>query len=62
MDQGRDKKWRDLCQAAATEPDSNKLAALMSELIKALDERDGKPRLTVNNRKDGSVFPSLNAA
>jgi len=31
--------WRQLCEAAATETDSEKLADLVHQLIKALDER-----------------------
>jgi hypothetical protein len=31
--------WRELCAAAATEPDSKKLAHLVDQIIKALDER-----------------------
>ena len=31
--------WRQLCEAAATETDSEKLAVLVHQLIKALDER-----------------------
>jgi hypothetical protein len=31
--------WRELCAAAATEPDSQKLADLVDQIIRALDER-----------------------
>jgi len=31
--------WRQLCAAAAKETDSEKLAELVNQLIKALDER-----------------------
>jgi hypothetical protein len=31
--------WQDLCEAASKEPDSKRLMNLVSELIKALDER-----------------------
>jgi hypothetical protein len=31
--------WRELCAAAAAEPDSQKLADLVDEIIRALDER-----------------------
>jgi hypothetical protein len=31
--------WRELCAAAATEHDSTKLARLVDQIIKALDER-----------------------
>jgi hypothetical protein len=30
--------WRELCAAAATEPDSQKLAHLVDQIIRALDE------------------------
>lgn len=33
--------WRDLCAAAAIEPNSERLANLVDQLIRALDERDG---------------------
>jgi hypothetical protein len=42
MDQGRDKNWRDLCHAAATEQDPNKLMALVAEILKTLDARNRK--------------------
>jgi hypothetical protein len=31
--------WRDLCAAAAIEPNSERLADLVDQLIRALDER-----------------------
>ncbi len=31
--------WQELCEAASKEPDSEQLMALVSELMKALDER-----------------------
>ena len=31
--------WRELCAAAANEPDSEKFADLIERIIKALDER-----------------------
>jgi hypothetical protein len=34
---GRD--WRDLCAAAAKEPDSEKLVSLVNEILKAFDDR-----------------------
>ena len=43
MNQTRVKDWRDLCQAAASEQDPNKLIALVTEIIKALENRDKKP-------------------
>lgn len=43
MDQGHEKDWRELCQAAATEEDPNKLEALVEEINKTLDELHKKP-------------------
>jgi len=34
------KDWRELCAAAANEPDSERLVSLVNELLQALDERD----------------------
>jgi len=42
MNQDRDKKWWELCRAAATEQDSSKLMELVAEIIKELDQRDRK--------------------
>ena len=39
MAEGKRIDWRELCAAAAKEPDSEKLADLVDEIIKALDER-----------------------
>ena len=39
MAEGNRTDWRQLCAAAATETDSEKLAELVHQLIKALDER-----------------------
>jgi hypothetical protein len=33
--------WRELCETASTEPDSQKLAVLVDQIIKALDKRNG---------------------
>lgn len=33
------RNWQDLCEAASKEPDSERLIALVSELIEVLDER-----------------------
>jgi hypothetical protein len=35
---GRD--WRELCAAAAEEPDSQKLFHLVNQILRAFDERD----------------------
>jgi len=40
MDQDHSRDWRELCKAAATELDPVKLMHIISELTKALDERD----------------------
>ena len=41
MAEGNRTDWRQLCAVAATETYSEKLADLVHQLIKALDERDG---------------------
>jgi hypothetical protein len=33
------RNWQELCKAVTKEPDSERLMALVSELIEALDER-----------------------
>lgn len=35
------RNWQSLCEAASKEPDSDRLMALVWELIEALDERKG---------------------
>lgn len=58
MDQGSDKNWQDLCQAAATEQDPKKLMKLVAEIIEKLDDRRRRPDPPVVNRQDreGSSF------
>jgi hypothetical protein len=41
MAEGNSTDWRQLCAAAATETDSEKLAELVNQLVRALDERGG---------------------
>jgi hypothetical protein len=36
---GETRNWLELCEAASKEPDSERLMALVSELIVVLDER-----------------------
>ena len=48
MDQDRRKDWREICKAAASELDPAKLMSLVSELTRALDERDKKKRDTTS--------------
>jgi hypothetical protein len=36
--------WRELCAAAAIEPDSEKVADLVDQIIKALDQRGDEPK------------------
>jgi hypothetical protein len=38
--EGSVKDWRELCAAAAVEPDSEKLVALVNQILRAFDERD----------------------
>ena len=61
MDQGREKNWRELCQAAAVEQDSNKLMTFIAELNRVLDELHRKPRSGAEDRKDcgGVSLPTL---
>lgn len=58
MDQRQTKDWRELCKAAANEPNPKKLMALVAEITKALDERDGRRNVTRdhNNGVDLSVL------
>lgn len=45
------KDWRELCVAAAEEPDPQKLASLVRQLVQAIDERNQKsPRLEFSNK------------
>jgi hypothetical protein len=62
-DQGGDKNWLDLCQAAATERDPNKLMMLVAEIIKTLDHRNSRVGPPAENKKDcgGRSFPTLYA-
>ena len=50
MDQGHEKDWRELCQAAAIEKDPDKLMALVDEINKALGELRRKPEFAVKNK------------
>lgn len=61
MDQGSDKNWQDLCQAAATEQDPKKLMILVAEIIETLDDRNKRPEPPVVNREDreGSPFSNV---
>ncbi|MFZ0802462.1 MAG: hypothetical protein WBQ09_09645 [Terriglobales bacterium] len=35
-----EKDWRELCAAAAKEPDSEKVVSLVHQILRAFDERD----------------------
>ena len=59
MDQRQSKDWRELCKAAANEPDPKKLMARVAEITKALDERDGRRNLTRGNGNDRDVDLSV---
>lgn len=37
---GKQENWRELCAAAASEPDSEKLASLVHQILAAFDEKD----------------------
>lgn len=41
--EGRE-EWRELCAAAAEERDSEKLASLVNQILRAFDERDQATR------------------
>ena len=49
--QGHEKDWRELCKAAATEEDPDKLMELVDEINKALGELRRKPKFAVQNKK-----------
>ena len=56
MDRDHTKDWRELCKAAANEPDPEKLKDLIIELTKALDDRDKSRRNVTGenlNENDG---------
>jgi hypothetical protein len=40
MAENKHKHWRELCAAAAEEPDSEKLVSLVNQILQAFDERD----------------------
>lgn len=44
MNQDQVKDWRDLCEAAASEQDPNKLMALVAQIVTAVDDRDKRVR------------------
>jgi hypothetical protein len=46
--EGSVKDWRELCAAAAVEPDSEKLVALVDQILRAFDEHD--QAVTLPNR------------
>jgi hypothetical protein len=46
MAESNGKDWRELCAAAAEEPDSEKLVSLVNQILLAFDERElGVPHL-----------------
>jgi hypothetical protein len=40
MTESKGKDWRELCAAAAEEPDSEKLVSLVNQILQTFDERD----------------------
>ena len=38
-DESHEKRWRALCAAAAQEPNSEKVASLVDQILEALDEQ-----------------------
>ena len=59
VDQHQTKDWRELCKAAANESDPNKLMALIAELTKALEERDGRRNATRRNDNNSDANLSV---
>jgi hypothetical protein len=45
MAESNRKDWRELCAAAAKEPDSEKVVSLVHQILRALDERDHTVKL-----------------
>jgi hypothetical protein len=54
------KDWRELCEAASKEEDPQKLMELVSEINKALDERDLKREGVFRNKRDRRASCSAN--
>ena len=52
MAQGKQRDWRELCDAVTNETDSKKLDSLVQELITALDEGEQKWRRRINSFGD----------
>jgi hypothetical protein len=52
MAESKGKDWRELCAAAAQEPDSEKLVSLVNQILQAFDERDQE--VIVSTRPLGS--------
>lgn len=40
MAENKGKDWRELCAAAAVEPDPKKVASLVNQILQVFDERD----------------------
>jgi len=56
MNQDQTKDWRELCKAAANEPDPKKLMTLVAQITKALDERNATRRNDNNSDAKLSVL------
>jgi len=59
MDQDGVKDWRELCKAAANELDPNRLMALAAEINRALDERDKKRNIAIENDGEASFCDTV---
>ena len=46
MAENKRKHWRELCAAAAAEPDSEKVVSLVNQILQAFDERDREGTLS----------------
>jgi hypothetical protein len=49
-EQGGKKDWRELCAAAATEPDPEKLSSLIRQILVAFDHQEQIEGLKTNSR------------
>jgi hypothetical protein len=43
MSRGNQRDWREICEEVLSEKNSDRLSALLNELLEALEARDRKP-------------------
>jgi hypothetical protein len=58
MSESKQKDWRELCAAVASENDSEKLDSLVKELIRALDNRHSQSHVHTPQPNDTSRLSS----